>query len=279
MPYLRNKRTGETIWVDDGAPRTIGTPDPIKVAGATKAQNEAAASIYEPQTAAADVKLKEAQAENEALKAAAARANAGLPDLTPAARQEAITNLQSALEMSPMIRDLQDRFEEGPGATKGIQGLLDYLPWRQENERFDAAANKFRGSVKRSQGFTGGEGNTAAEAQMNIGAFIPSSRQRDGTIRDNIDALRRERDKAVRSNVAILGGFPDANGKVTQVPTGYFVGQYPALDRSIMRKIGDVTPQNRQAFIIDSKRRYEAAMAKSRKARSSGGIKFLGFED
>lgn len=278
MPYLRNKRTGETVWVDEPRSQTIGTPDPIKVAGAQEARNKANASNYDPAAAALENQIKrenlvKLQREN-------AEANS-LPDLTPAARSEAISNLQAALDMTPMISNLEERFREGPGATRGIQGLLDYLPWREENERFDTAANQFRGSIKKTQGFTGGEGNTATEAQMNIGAYIPSASQRDGTIRDNIGALKRERDKSFRTNIATLGGFPDSSGKVTPVPSGYFVGQYPALDRSIMRKIGDVNAQNRRRFILDAKRRYEAEMVKRSQKRpaSGGGIKFLGFED
>lgn len=56
MTYLRNKRTGEIIKVPDTAPRTVGTPDPTKIAGAAKAQNEADASVYAAPTAAADLR-------------------------------------------------------------------------------------------------------------------------------------------------------------------------------------------------------------------------------
>jgi hypothetical protein len=263
-------------WVKVG-PATIGTRDPIKVADAIKAGNQADASKYDPAAAALENQLKAAQLEK--IQRENAEANS-LPDLTPAARSEALANLQAAMDMTPMIKDLEDRFKEGPGATKGIQGLLDFLPWREQNERFDEAANKFRGSIKKTQGFTGGEGNSVAEAQMNVGAFIPSASQRDGTIRDNIGSLKRERDKSFRTNIANLGGFPDSGGQVTPVPSGYFVGQYPALDQAIMRKIGDVNPQNRRAFILDSRRRFEAEMRKrSQSGGQSNGVKFLGFED
>ena len=277
MPYLRNKRTGEMVWVEEPRPQTVGTPDPIKVAGAQEARNKANASNYDPAAAALENQIKrenllKLQREN-------AEANS-LPDLTPAARSEAIGNLQAAMDMTPMIGELEQRYKEGPGATSGIQGLLDFLPFREENQRFDSAANKFRGAIKKTQGFTGGEGNTATEAQMNIGAYIPSSWQRDGTIRDNIGALKRERDKSFRTNIATLGGFPDSGGNVTPVPAGYFVGQNPALDRSIMQKIGNVSPKARRAFILDAKKRYDAIMKqKAGQQKQAGGFKFLGYED
>lgn len=199
------------------------------------------------------------------------------PALTPAIRQDAINAFNMAKDIGPAVNEIERTFNEGPAKTKGFWGMgaiVDRLPIEQ-NQRFDRAAGKLRGSVKSAQGFTGGEGNTATEMQMNIGQFIPSSSDYDNTTRDNIAALWRERARGMRTSIATLGGIPDANGRVTPVPEGYVVGKYPDLDAAVAENISRVPQDKRQAFIIDALRRFNAKQAKrgmfGRKSPAGGG--------
>lgn len=162
-------------------------------------------------TAPSDIRLADAQArkaEAEAAKIASGK------ELTATERANAITGYQSALALEQIITDLQTKYEAGPGATSGLSGVQDWFP-SEANQRFDKAANAARGTVGQALGFTGGQLNSAAEAQMNIGPFIPQAGDRDGTIEDSIQRLRDLQQQAKDRSIAILGGVPDENGMIT----------------------------------------------------------------
>lgn len=201
------------------------------------------------------------------------------PELTPAVRQQALTDFTGATEIAPVIEDIEQKFRAGPGKTSGPMGALDFLPL-EGNQNFNSAANKLRGFVKQAQGFTGGEGNTLGEAQMNIGAFIPKASDYDSTTSNNINALRGEQRKAFKNSIAVLGGIPDANGKVTPVPQGYEIGQYPELDMEIVKQLSTVPDDRRQSYILAAKRRFEerrqARVTPPRKAGSKANTTWYG---
>lgn len=134
--------------------------------------------------------------------------------LSPEVRQKALAQWESASTLDNVIKQLEQLYAEGPGKTKGIGAVKDYLP-TTENQRFDRAANAARGIVRNALGLTGGEANTAAEAQMNLGAYIPQSSDRDQTILDSIDRLKTLANQARSQSTATLGGTPDANGVIT----------------------------------------------------------------
>lgn len=190
------------------------------------------------------------------------------PTLTPATRETALTNLASTMEIGPILKKLEGTYNRGPGATSGIMGLRDFLPL-PENQAFNKASDRLRGFIKRTQGLTGGENNTAPEMKMNIGAYIPASSDYDQTTIDNFAAIRGERAKAFKANVAVLGGIPDANGNVTPVPTGYVPGANPELDYAITRNINLVPTAKREAYILDALRRFNAK-TKARSSRKPG---------
>lgn len=205
--------------------------------------------------------------------AQAAERKLNAPDLTPAIREKSIADFQSALDLSPILDELDKTYRAGPGATSGLAGWRDWLPL-PENQAFDSTANKLRGFVKRAQGFTGGEGNTATEMQMNVGAFIPSSADYDVTTEKNLKALRGEQQRGLRTAISTIGGIPDQNGRITPVPAGYQVGQFPELDVAVSRQISRVPPANRQRFLVDALRRYQQKM----KAPPRGGSATIRFD-
>lgn len=161
---------------------------------------------YDIQKASADA--AKAQAEADKL------GRAGTKSETE--RAAAIMGYQSAEALDQIISDLEQKYKDGPGSTSGVFGAQDYLP-TEANQRFDNAANAARGTVGQALGFTGGQLNSAAEAQMNIGPFIPSSSDKDGAIEDAIQRLKDLREQAKSRSVAILGGVPDVNGNITPV--------------------------------------------------------------
>lgn len=138
------------------------------------------------------------------------------PTLTAKERADAIQGYTSATQLDSIINQLETQYKAGPGATSGPMGLKDYLP-TTENKQFDSTGNAARGTVGSALGFTGGQLNTATEANMAVGPYLPQAGDRDEVILDKIQRLKELRDLARTRSVAILGGIPDANGNVTPV--------------------------------------------------------------
>ena len=166
--------------------------------------------------ATAPAEITKAQADARKAQAEAEKIESGRDMLSATERANAITGYQSALALEGIIADLERKYKDGPGATKGVMGGLDYLP-REANQRFDNAANAARGIVGQALGFTGGQLNSEGEAKMNVGPYIPSSSDKDGTIEDAIQRLRDLQTQAMNRSIAILGGRPDENGNITPV--------------------------------------------------------------
>lgn len=201
---------------------------------------------YKGPQAQADVARTQATAANEAAKtpyvaplasADVAKTNAEVTKLTQdtsrgpsvdEARTKAINAYFAALELGNQIQTMRQRFASGPGSTKGVWGLEDYLPLTS-NQRFDAAANAARGNVGNAFGFTGSQLNTPSEVTMNIGPYLPQSSDRDPVALDKMDQLQQLRDRALHQAIAQLGGIPDANGKVTPVQPGQDRRQAPVV--------------------------------------------------
>jgi hypothetical protein len=139
--------------------------------------------------------------------------------LTAKERADAIQGHVDAAALERIADDLEAKFQAGPGATKGLGGLQDYLP-TAGNRRFNDTGYQARGLVKRALGFTGGEGNTIGEIQLNYGPYLPEAGDYDEQIVNKIGALRRLAQDSRTRSVAVLGGVPDANGRVTPVEQG-----------------------------------------------------------
>lgn len=206
-------------------PRTIQLP-PSPQDMAAEARAQAASG-----NAAAANARAQAEADRQAREWAATHEPDGTPKpqiassprLTAETRQKAIAQAAAADQLDAVIADLRAKFEAGPGATKGIAGLRDYFP-TEANQQFDRSANAARGIVRNALGLTGGEANTAAEAQMNLGAYIPQSSDYDATITDSIARLEGIRDSARKQSRQVLGGDVDANGNIIPVATPGLIG-------------------------------------------------------
>lgn len=206
--------------------RTIGPVNPSLQFEAPKAQADA-------RRAAADATVAEAEApyaasiaqanarEAEAKAAMAARdAQRGRPSLEGAAYKDALGAYYAAQQLEGVIADIEMRYREGPGRTGFPTGVVDYLP-TAANQRFDKAVSGARGPVIQALGFSATQMNTPAEAQMNIGGYLPKSSDYDSTIQDTIARLKDLQRTTMERSVAVLGGIPDENGVIrplSQVP-------------------------------------------------------------
>jgi hypothetical protein len=132
-------------------------------------------------------------------------------------RADAIAQWNAAAQIDRILNDMRGAYAKGPGGTKGISGLKDFFP-SPANQTFDDAANQSRGIVRNALGLTGGEANTAAEANMNLGGYLPQSTDWDERIVNKFQNLEGVRDNARRQAIQTLGGIPDANGNITPLP-------------------------------------------------------------
>lgn len=141
---------------------------------------------------------------------------AGNPEMTATTRANAINAFTATRQLDTLIADIERKFRAGPGSTKGIYGAQDYLP-TPTNRRFDEAGNAVRGAAITALGFTSGQTNTAREVEMNIGPYIPAAGDYDDVILDKIQRLKELRDRARVQATTILGGVPNASGRITPV--------------------------------------------------------------
>lgn len=139
--------------------------------------------------------------------------------LTAKERSDAITKYRAALAMGPMIDRLVELYANGPGATQGVAGIRDYFG-SPANQTFDESANKFRGTLKKALGMTGGENNTAAEGAQNLGGYLPQSSNFDSNIEEKFASLRDLQRQSAQEAIAVLGGVPDQNGNITPLAEG-----------------------------------------------------------
>lgn len=147
-----------------------------------------------------------------------------------AERAKALAQIAGARALGGNIRDIQQKFDAGPGATSGPAGLLDYLPnfMSPSNQAFDLAAGSVRGNVKSALGLTGGENNSLGEQRLNMGAYVGSSSNFDSTNQDIFARLKKLQNNAFIQAVQTLGGIPDASGRVVPLTPEQtaIIGQY-----------------------------------------------------
>lgn len=146
------------------------------------------------------------------------------PKITAKVREEAINGYNNAASLERIADDLEAKFNSTIGTTKGLAGLKDYLP-TGTNKAFDDTAYQARGYVKQGLGFTGGEGNTIGEIGLNYGPYLPEASDRDEQIVGKIKALRSLAADSRKKSIAILGGVPDANGRITPFDQNNLVSQ------------------------------------------------------
>ena len=227
MPQARDE--AGNVWEVDAQGNAVRLLQPAGGGRIIPQQADPAARYEAPQAAAtlaktqvdtnvaqatAPAEIAKAQADARRAAAEAAKIESGRDMISATERANAITGYQSAVALEGIIADLEQKYREGPAKTKGVMGVADYLP-TAANERFDRAANAARGIVGQALGFTGGQLNSAEEAKLNIGPYIPSASDKDGTIEDAIARLRELQAQAMQRSISILGGVPDENGNIT----------------------------------------------------------------
>jgi len=188
---------------------------PLAQIDLAKKQADFANAPVEARKAVADARKAEADAAMAEIKV---QTGATTDKETPT-RNNALAGYKTAQQLGQIITDLEQKYQAGPGATSGLLGLSDYLPLTA-NQRFDNSGNAARGIVGSALGFTGGQLNTATEAAMAVGPYLPQSGDRDEVILDKIARLKQLQQLAVERSVSQLGGVPDANGRVTPVAPG-----------------------------------------------------------
>jgi hypothetical protein len=214
-----------------GGPMTLGTPSAKSAYDAPLAQAELEARRvtaatnqaqlpYAARKAAADAMKAEAEARSAQIQAAQGTQPKGV---SPAVRKEAINGYNNAILLGQNIDEMEARFKSGPGATKGVLGVTDYLP-TVANNRFDASGNAARGFVGSALGFTGGQLNTAREAEMAVGPYLPRASDYDETAKDKIARLRALQQNAIKKAIETLGGVPDQQGNVQPVSSATMPG-------------------------------------------------------
>lgn len=166
-------------------------------------------------TAPATIAKLNAEAEKAKVEAARIAAEAEKGAASDKQRADALNGYKAAEALDRLVNDMRVKFAAGPAKTSGLMGLFDYLP-SEGNDRFDKAANAARGTVGQALGFTGGQLNTAAEANASVGPYLPSSSDYDKSAADKINRLADLANDARKKSVAILGGVPDQYGNITQ---------------------------------------------------------------
>lgn len=183
MPYLRNKRTGETIFVPDG-PQQAVPANPLKVQGAQAdiagTQASTARTVGQESRDAALFGAEKALREAQAAKARAEAQQASGLD------KQKLANILAA---QGQIDRLHHLFNKGPGRTSGVRGLLDYLP-SQGNKQFDTAGAGL-GEVGLAAFRVPGVGaQSDAELRAFIAANRPSASDYDAVIREKLGNLQ-----------------------------------------------------------------------------------------
>lgn len=203
-----------------GSPSTTVQPSGWRLQQQQAEAARQAAADRRAEASAADARAK---AEREAREWAATHNPDGSPkpvantngsaELTAATRANAINAFTATRQLDTLIADIEKRFKDGPGSTKGIAGGLDWLP-TPSNRQFDAAGNAVRGAAITALGFTSGQTNSPKEVEMNIGPYIPAAGDYDAVIKDKIARLKDLRDRARVQAATVLGGVPDASGSI-----------------------------------------------------------------
>lgn len=216
-------RGGQWVPVGASGPQTVGTPKPGYQFEAPKAQADLANAQTTTATNAAKLPYVAPQAAADAQKAAldAERLRqlmAKGPEIDQV-KANALAGYNYSMQLDSIIKDLEQKYKAGPGSTKGIWGLEDYLP-TPTNEAFDTAGNAARGIIGQTLGFTGSQLNTENESKMSVGPYLPKAGDWDTVIEDKIRRLKDLSNAARLRAIQQLGGIPDANGNVTPVQPG-----------------------------------------------------------
>lgn len=189
MPKLRNKITGEIIEIpDQPGMQRIGpanTMRPLQEQGAQLGNQRTAQQIQATdQRMASDAELLPLRKQLMAAQIAAAAAKQN-PKSDPKMKSR-LANLKA---LEAQIARVGQLYQQGPGATSGLSGLLDYLPTNQ-NKQFDAAGAGLGEMGLAAFRVPGVGSQSDAELRAFIEANRPSASDRDPQIEEKLRNLQ-----------------------------------------------------------------------------------------
>lgn len=210
MPYLRNKRTGETVFVPDG-PQQVAAPNPLKVQGAradvASTQAGTARTMGQESRDAALFEAARRKAVADAAKAEAEAGAAGGLD------KQKLANIRAAQGQIDRMRKL---FSAGPGKTTGLASVLDYLP-TAGNKQFDTAGAGL-GEVGLAAFRVPGVGaQSDAELRAFIAANRPSASDYDVAIKEKLNNLQNRLNQTYSAYGMKRKGGDDSGWKIERI--------------------------------------------------------------
>lgn len=211
MPYLRNKRTGETVFVPDGS-QQVAAPNPLKVQGAradvANTQAGAARTMGQEARDQALFELNKRKLAAEASKAEAEAKTAGGLD------KQKLANIRAAQGQVDRVRRL---FEQGPAKTKGLSGILDLLPGGVNSRMKTAGAGLGEVGLAAFR-VPGVGGQSDAELRAFIDANRPSPTDLDVTVEEKLNNLQNRLNEVYSSyNVKRPGAAANDGWKIERI--------------------------------------------------------------
>ncbi len=126
-----------------------------------------------------------------------------IPGYTPEGKSVDPMKLAQFRALEEQIARVEDLYRSGPGSTKGVSGLADYLP-TDSNAAFDSAAAGL-GEVGLAAFRVPGIGSQSdTELAQFVAANTPRASDRDAAIREKLGNLRR-RLEATKSELGLTG--------------------------------------------------------------------------
>jgi hypothetical protein len=112
-----------------------------------------------------------------------------IPGYKPKAQQVDPARLESLRALEAQIKRVANLYQQGPGATSGIAGLMDYLP-SPANKQFDTASSGI-GDVAFNAFRTPGAGaQSDAELKARLAATQPTASDYDSSIEEKLGYLQ-----------------------------------------------------------------------------------------
>lgn len=215
MGWKRNKRTGEVVFVPDETPGAIpiGPQRQPDLAAPFQGQ-KAQADISNTQ---ANTARTQAQIQNDRERIGLAReANARAGKASEAAaeasrtasqlrKQQADAKLANLRAMENQIARVRQLYKQGPGATKGVMGAMDYLP-TPANKQFDSAGAGLGDLGLAAFRVPGVGSQSDAELRAFIEANRPSSSDYDSQIEEKLRNLENRLSETYKVYGKTYGG-------------------------------------------------------------------------
>lgn len=217
MPYLKNKMTGEVVFVPDGPARPPMNPEmPFKAPQAQANVNQTQATtgktIVDTRKTDQDIKHADALFNPDLRKKTAEAAlaelqlerakqpGANLPPeqrLALQSRQTAISNLES------VVNDIEEQYKQNFKGTmpwengrwagalsEVVPGSVLGIPTNPTNQKFDSTSLRAGPFIQSILGLGGKDADAAAEYERKVMPFIPKANEGDETTESKLKMLR-----------------------------------------------------------------------------------------